>query len=71
MCYGRNLSKGYCLFEANSKYGWYADPSLVVSIKGFIKKDKIHKGTKKELKKYKNLKITKVELGTPLPTGLE
>jgi hypothetical protein len=57
----------FCGFEFNMLYGWYADPVLVLTIKGYVAKSKIARGGLTD----KDLIVTETTIGTPLPTGLE
>lgn len=57
----------YCAIELDTVYGWYADPTLITGVKGFIRQALIATG---ELEAG-DFNIIDVEIKTPLPTGLE
>jgi len=79
MSYGRDLAAGYCLVNVSLAYGWYADPSMVLEVTAYIKKEKIKAGdivlrtSERGAKRWElqDLAITSVNVRTPLPTGLE
>lgn len=57
----------FCAFTAQVAYGWYADPTLVVKVKGYLSRSKIAAGVLSAA----DFKIVEVSIGSPLPTGLE
>lgn len=64
--YGRP-DESNCAFEIEASYGWYADPALLVTVKGFVAKSKLAAGTLKPT----DFTIREFSFRIPDPTGLE
>ena len=56
-----------CAFEIEASYGWYADPVLLVTVKGFVAKSKVAAGPLTE----KDFEVREFSFRIPDPTGLE
>ena len=56
-----------CEFEARAMVGWYADPTLTLTVVGFVKNGQNLDRPIAD----SDLKITSLNIGTPLRTGLE
>lgn len=61
------VNDNFCAFTASLAYGWYADPVLVVVVKGYMNRNVVASGAVSRA----DLKITEVSIQSPLPTGLE
>lgn len=59
--------KSKCGFKAKRSFGWYADPVLVVSVKGYVSAAKAKAGTIEA----QDITIAEVSIQKPDPTGLE
>lgn len=64
--YGQLLT-AFCQFEAQAVYGWYADPSMVFVVTGYV----LNGDSLNRVLTAADLKITEYKLQTPLRTGLE
>ena len=64
--YGR-ADKSKCGFVAIKSFGWYADPVLVVTVRGFVTSEKSISGIIQD----NDITISEVSIQKPEPTGLE
>lgn len=64
--YGRP-DTNFCEVEVTTSYGWYADPSLIIVVKGYVARTKINSGAITA----QDFQLRSVTATVPDPTGLE